>query len=75
MKAYTVSVDDMVCITFAKNRSAAKWNALRAAREAGFYSRGREFPSTLQAWRAPSHDKHYREEYGRRALSEETFWT
>lgn len=48
----------MTSITFARTRSAAKFNMLNSAREAGYYQRGRNFPSSLRAWRAPRYDYH-----------------
>ena len=69
--AWKVSCDDVVAITFAKSRSAAKYNMLNSAREAGYYLRGRGFPSNLQAWRAPQFDKsHLRERCGRQCWDE-----
>lgn len=55
--AYEVFVDDMRCFTFAKSPPAARWNAVFSAREAGFYCRGKEWPSSIYAKRAPQYDK------------------
>ena len=64
--AWRVACDDVVAITFAKTRGAAQYNMLNSAREAGYYLRGRAFPSVLRANRAPEYDKsHLRERCGR----------
>lgn len=70
--AWRVSCDDVVALTFARNRSAAKFNMLNSAREAGYYQRGRSFPSNLQAWRWPEMDNsHLREKCGRQCWNED----
>jgi hypothetical protein len=62
MKAYRVAVDDYEpCITFARNRRAAKWNAVQGMRRAGYYlatkkSEQRRFPKKLKVRRAPEYD-------------------
>lgn len=62
MKAYRVWVDEWEsCITFSTNRRAAKWNAMRGLRAAGYYEAGRKseqrkFPSKLKVRRAPEYD-------------------
>lgn len=64
--AWRVTCDEVVAITFAKTRGAAQYNMLNSAREAGYYLRGRAFPSVLRASRAPEYDKsHLRERCGR----------
>ena len=55
-KAFMVSVDGIVCITFAFSAAAAKWNAVSAAREAGYYLRRRQWPKSVKVKRAPKHD-------------------
>ena len=54
--AYEVFVDDTHCFTFAKSPAAARWNAISSAREAGYYTRHKEWPSELSAKRAPQYD-------------------
>ena len=62
MFAYRVAVDDYEpCITFARNRRAAKWNAVQGMRRAGYYlatkkSEQRRFPKKLKVRRAPEYD-------------------
>lgn len=69
--AWRVACDDVVAITFAKTRGAAQYNMLNAARDAGYYLRGRAFPSILHAKRAPEYDKsHLRERCGRQIWNE-----
>lgn len=53
---WKVSCLDVCCVTFAPTRSAAKWNAVAAAREAGYCLD--YWPSDLAAWRLPEHDRH-----------------
>lgn len=52
--AYEVFVDAERCFTFAPTTAAARWNAVVAARDAG-YCTGK-FPSLLRAKRAPRYD-------------------
>ena len=63
MFAYRVAVDDYEpCITFARNRRAAKWNAVQGMRRAGYYlatknSEQRRFPKRLKVRRVPEYDE------------------
>jgi hypothetical protein len=62
MNAYRVWVDSYEpCVTFARNRRAAKWSAVKGMRDAGYYlARGEslqpKFPKRLKVRRAPEYD-------------------
>jgi len=51
---YEVWADDVHCFTFAKTPAAARWNAVNAGREAGYFID--HWPSPLVAKRAPQYD-------------------
>jgi len=53
--AYAVELDGVKCICFGVTKAAAKWQAVRSWREAGFGQRG-EWPRTLKAARSPEYD-------------------
>lgn len=73
MNAFEVTMDGMVTITFALTAKAAKWSAIAAAREAGYYdARGgstlQKWPSTLTVRRVPDYDCLRPEGSGRRCF-------
>ena len=54
--AFKVEIDDVTCITFAKSASSARYAAVTAAREAGYYQK-KGWPHHLKASRRPDLDK------------------
>lgn len=54
--AFEVTIDDMRCVTFAETSARARWNAVRGAREAGYYDRRGGWPLSLKARRIPFYD-------------------
>lgn len=53
--AFAVELDGHSCICFGPTKAAAKWQAVRSWREAGFGQRG-EWPQSLKATRRPEYD-------------------
>lgn len=53
-RCFRVRVEDTECITFAKTPGAARWNAIRAAREVGYHLR--RWPTVTSA-RFPEGDR------------------
>jgi hypothetical protein len=56
MVAFEVVIDNQTCITFAHTEKAARYNAVWAAREAGYYAH-RGWPTHLKAKRASRYDR------------------
>lgn len=77
--AYSVELDGDLCICFGPTKAAAKWQAVRSWREAGYGKRG-DWPKTLRAARRPEYDSFiwadrrnaWAEEYVAGALGERT---